>query len=231
VLFRSNQFLAKGYYGKQNKGYGWILTKLLVTLGRGDLAGARKVVDAAARRIDPATLFAFLATYQDLYWVLNDAQQRQVLALPPAAFDDDRAAWGIVRTEIYTLQGDRRLAQAFADSARRAAEEQVQAAPDDSQRHVLLGLTLAYLGRKAEAEREGKRGVELLPISRDGYGGPYNQLQLARIYLLSGEPELALDQLEPLLRIPYYISPGWLRVDPAFDPLRKNPRFQRLVSP
>jgi DNA-binding SARP family transcriptional activator/TolB-like protein len=208
-----------------------VLTKLLVTLGRGDLAGARKVVAAAARRIDPATLFAFLATYQDLYWVLDDAQQRQVLALPVAAFDDDRAAWGIVRTEIYTLQGDRRLAAAFADSARRAAEEQVRAAPDDSQRHVLLGLTLAYLGRKAEAEREGKRGVELLPISRDGYGGPYNQLQLARIYLLNGEPELALDQLEPLLRIPYYISPGWLRVDPAFDPLRKNPRFQRLVSP
>ncbi len=208
-----------------------VLTKLLVTLGRGDLAGARKVVDAAARRIDSPTLFAFLATYQDLYWVLNDAQQRQVLALPPAAFDDDRAAWGIVRTEIYTLQGDRRLAQAFADSARRAAEEQVRAAPDDSQRHVLLGLTLAYLGRKADAVREGKRGVELLPISRDGYGGPYNQLQLARIYLLSGEPELALDQLEPLLRIPYYVSPGWLRVDPAFDPLRQNPRFQRLVSP
>jgi hypothetical protein len=73
--------------------------------------------------------------------------------------------------------------------------------------------------------------VELLPISRDGYGGPYNQLQLVRIYVLNGEPELALDQLEPLLRIPYYISPGWLRVDPAFDPLRKNPRFQRLLSP
>ncbi len=208
-----------------------VLTKLLVTLGRGDLAGSRAVVRDASRRIDPTTLFAFLATYQDLYWVLDDAQQRQVLALPPAAFDDDRAAWGIVRTEIYTLRGDRRLAAAYADSARRVAEEQVRAAPDDSQRHVLFGLTLAYLGRKAEAEREGKRGVELLPISRDGYGGPYNQLQLARIYLLNGEPEQALDQLEPLLRIPYYISPGWLRVDPTFDPLRKNPRFQRLLSP
>ncbi len=208
-----------------------VLTKLLVTLGRGDLAGSRAVVRAAARRIDPATLFAFLATYQDLYWVLDDAQQRQVLALPPAAFDDDRAAWGIVRTEIYTQRGDRRLAVAYADSARRVAEAQVRDAPDDPQRHVLLGLTLAYVGRKAEAEREGKRGVELLPISRDGYGGPYNQLQLVRIYVLNGEPELALDQLEPLLRIPYYISPGWLRVDPAFDPLRKHPRFQRLLSP
>ena len=166
------------------------------------------MVRAAARRIDPATLFAFFATYQDLYWVLDDAQQRQVLALPPSAFDDDRGRWGIVRAEIYTSSGGTGGAPpAYADSARLALEEQVRAAPDDWQRHVLLGLALAYLGRKAEASGKGKRGVELMPISRDGYFGPYNQLQLVRIYLLTGEPELALDQLEPLLRIPFYLSP------------------------
>jgi hypothetical protein len=70
-----------------------------------------------------------------------------------------------------------------------------------------------------------------MPISRDGYFGPYVQLQLVRIHLLLGEPEAALDQLEPLLRVPFYLSPGWLRLDPTFDPVRQHPRFQRLVSP
>jgi len=60
--------------------------------------------------------------------------------------------------------------------------------------------------------------------------GPYLQHQLARIYLLVGEPEKALDQLEPLLKIPYYLSPDWLRSDPTFDPLRGNPRFERLLQ-
>jgi hypothetical protein len=94
----------------------------------------------------------------------------------------------------------------------------------------LLGLALAYLGRKAEAVREGQRGLALKPISTDAYTGPYIQLQLARICLLVGEQEKALDQLEPLLRMPYYLSPGWLRIDPTFDSLRSNPRFRKLVE-
>jgi hypothetical protein len=72
--------------------------------------------------------------------------------------------------------------------------------------------------------------VALGPTARDGYLGPYIQHQLARIYVVVGEPDKALDQLEPLLRTPYFLSPGWLRIDPNFEPLRKNPRFQRLVE-
>ena len=49
-------------------------------------------------------------------------------------------------------------------------------------------------------------------------------------YVLVGEPEKALDQLEPLLRMPYYLSPGWLKIDPTFAPLRGNSRFERLIA-
>ena len=95
---------------------------------------------------------------------------------------------------------------------------------------MLLGTALAYLGRRDEAVSEGRQAIALLPVSKDAFTGAYVQHQLARIYLLVGEPEQALDQLEPLLRIPYFLSPSWLRIDPTFNPLRGNPRFHRLVG-
>ena len=89
---------------------------------------------------------------------------------------------------------------------------------------------LAYIGRKAEAIAEGEKSLVLMPISKDAANGAYDQHQLARIYLMVGEPEKALDQIEPLLKVPYLLSPGWLRIDPAFAPLKGNPRFDRLAA-
>jgi tetratricopeptide (TPR) repeat protein len=128
------------------------------------------------------------------------------------------------------LKGDAANVRTYAEEARKAYEEQLRAAPNDAARHASLGLALAYLGRKEEAIREGQSGVALAPVSKNSFNGPYIQHQLARIYMLTGEPEKALDQIEPLLKIPYYLSRGWLKIDPNFDPLRKNPRFQKLVE-
>jgi tetratricopeptide (TPR) repeat protein len=207
-----------------------MLRKVMSALVQGHLDTARAAIHDAERQIDPTAVQAYLSTYQDLYWVLEDAEQRQVLTLPPSAFDDDRGNWGIVQAQLSHLRGDRARAAVYADSARIAFEKRLRSTPDDAQSHVFLGLSLAYLGRKADAVREGRRAVELLPIAKDASNGPYLQHQLARIYMLLGEQDQALDQLEPLLKIPYYLSPGWLRIDPTFDPLRSNPRFKRLVD-
>jgi serine/threonine protein kinase/tetratricopeptide (TPR) repeat protein len=204
--------------------------KAMVALAQGDLAGARAVVRAALTTVESAAVLAFFGIYQDLYWVLDDAQQQQLLTLPPSAFDNDRSQWAIVRAETYQLRGNPTQTRVYADSARLAMEEQLRATPDDGQRHVFRGLALAYLGRKAEAIQEGERAVALWPISRDAYNGAYIQHQLVRIYLLVGEPDKALDQLEPLLKMPYFLSPNWLRIDPTFAPLKGNPRFERLVA-
>jgi TolB-like protein/Tfp pilus assembly protein PilF len=204
--------------------------RAMVALGEGDLAGARAVVSAALRTVEPEALFAYFATYWDLYWVLDDAQQKVLLTLPRAAFDDDEATWALVRAQTYEQRGNRVQGRVYADSARLGFEEQLRAAPDNAQQHALHGLSLAYLGRAAEAVAEGERAVTLVRQSGDGFVGPYYQHLLCRIYLLVGEPEKALDQLEPLLKIPYYLSPGWLRIDPTFAPLKGNPRFERLIA-
>ncbi len=204
--------------------------KAMTFLGEGDLAGARAVLKASPKEVEPTALVAYLATYWDLVWVLDEQQRKLLLRLTPSAFDDDRGAWGLCLAQAYALNGDVANVRTYAEEARKAFEEQLRATPNDDQRHVELGLALAYLGRKEEAIREGERGVALDPVSKDAYNGTYDQHLLARIYMLVGEPEKALDQLEPLLKIPYILSPGWLRIDPNFDPLRKNPRFQKLVA-
>ena len=203
--------------------------KAMVYLAQGDLAGARAVLRDTPKEVEPTDLVAGVATFWDLYWVLDEEQQRLLLRLTPGAFDDNRSAWGLALAETYALRGDPARARAYADSARLDFEEQLEATPGDAQLHALYGVALAYLGRKAEAVAEGERGVALGPINRDAHGGAYNQFQLVRIYLLVGEPDKALDWLEPLLKVPYYLSPGWLRIDPTFAPLRGKPRFERMV--
>jgi len=204
--------------------------RAMVRLARGDLAGARAVLATPPPDVDQPSFVAYMATYWDLFWV-RDADQRALLKrLTPASFDGDAGTWGLTLAGLYGVEGDRRRAAAYADSARAAFEQQLTATPDDPQRNVLLGVALAYMGRRDEAVRAAERGVGLLPIAKDAQNGPYYVHQLARIYVLLNEPEKALDQLEALLKIPYYLSPGWLKIDPAFDSLRKNPRFQALLG-
>jgi tetratricopeptide (TPR) repeat protein len=171
-----------------------------------------------------------VAQYWDLVWVLDDAQQRLLLGLRPDAMGNDRGTWGMLLAQTYALRGDKERAKIYADSARIAFEAQLGDTPNDAQRHVILGLTLAYMGRNTDAVREGERGVSLLPLTKDAYAGAYVQHQLARIHMMVGQPEQALDRLEPLLQRPYYLSPAWLRIDPTFTPLRGNPRFERLAA-
>ena len=124
-----------------------------------------------------------------------------------------------------------RLAEYSVDLAiDTSREKQLEAVPDDAQVHALLGLSLAYLGRKAEAIRVAERAVGLLPTSRDAHLGPYIRHQLVRVYILVGESEKALDMLEPLLKIPYHLTPEWLGIDPDFDPLRHSSRFKNLLE-
>ncbi|MEO8055792.1 MAG: protein kinase [Acidobacteriota bacterium] len=202
----------------------------MLSLAEGDLSGARAVLRSSSKTVEPTALVAYMANYWDLVWVLDEGQRDLLVRLTPSAFDDDKGAWGLCLAQAYALKNDAANVRSYAEEARSAFEKQSRANPEDAQRHFLHGLALAYLGRKDEAIRAGERGAMIAPLAKDAYDGPYLQHQLVRIYILVGEPEKALDRLEPLLRVPYFLSPGWLKIDPNFDPLRKNPRFKKLEA-
>ena len=204
--------------------------RAMIAVAQGDLAGARAFVRQVPAGVEPTAFAAYLGTYWDLYWVLDLSQQQLLLRLTPSAFDNDRAPWGLVIAETYASLGDAGHARAYADSARIAIEDHLKTTPDDPSQLINLGLALAYMGRKSEAIQQASRSVARLPISKDARDGAYFQHQLARVYLLVGEPEKALDQLEPLLKVPYYLSPAWMRIDPSFVSLKGNPRFETLVG-
>ncbi len=121
-------------------------------------------------------------------------------------------------------------ARANYEAARELAEKAVRENPSDGPRHALLGLIYAGLGRCDEAKAEGNRAVELLPENRDAFDGPILAISRAHIYMLCGDEETALTALEHSLRTPAGITPSELRFDPAWDPLRNQPRFVALLK-
>jgi tetratricopeptide (TPR) repeat protein len=131
---------------------------------------------------------------------------------------------------IYDLKGDSQLAYAYYDSARVILERELDEHPESANIHSHLGVAYAGLGRMEDAIREGRRGVELLPVSTNPIYGPFQVSTLAEIFTLVGEYDAALDQVEYLLSIPCMLSVHDFRLAPWWDPLRSHPRFQSLME-
>ena len=128
------------------------------------------------------------------------------------------------------IKGDAAAARAAFTAARAQQEEAVRARPDDGPTFCLLGLIDAGLGRKEEALREGRRALELTPVAKDANDGPQVLYFFAVICAWTGERDLAIEQLETLAKMPLGVSYGDLRLDPHWDPLRGDPRFDKIVA-
>ena len=130
----------------------------------------------------------------------------------------------------YEELGDIDSAAASYEVARELLEIEVEASPEDPRLRSSLGIVYAKQGRREEAVREGKLACGLLPRSKDGfYYLPY-VIDLAHTYTILGDNDAALERLEYLLSNPSYLSAPFLRMDPRWDPLDDDPRFQALLE-
>jgi len=127
-------------------------------------------------------------------------------------------------------RGDAVTARTAFTAARAEIEKIVIEQPNYAQALCMLGVIDAGLGRKEEALTEGRRAVELLPLTRDALTGAELMTFLAIIYAWTGEKDLALKELTSLLEIPGHLSYGQLRLHPYWDPLRGDPRFDKIVE-
>jgi TolB-like protein/predicted Ser/Thr protein kinase len=126
--------------------------------------------------------------------------------------------------------GDDAVARKAFTAARGEVERTVRDQPDYGPPLCVLGLIDAGLGRKEEAIREGRRASELLPVTKDALGGAHIMEYLGVIYAWTGEKDLAIKQIAATLQVPSLLSYGQLRLHPFWDPLRGDPRFEKLVE-
>jgi len=127
-------------------------------------------------------------------------------------------------------RGEKDAAERAFAAAQRVVEIDMAQWIDDAKATALLGLLQALRGNKDEAIRAGRHAVELLPVSKDAYDGPLIATKLAVIYAQVGEADRAYELLSELMKLPNGPTPGTLRVEPEWDPLRGDPRFEKLVG-
>ena len=138
---------------------------------------------------------------------------------------------------IALAQGDIVVAQKYFQDAQPVFEDAVKEAPLSAIRHANLGWLYAFMGRKEDAIREGRRAVELKPESKDAVDGVIVNCYLALIYARVGEKDLAFPLLQRLLKTPgavdsvdYSITISDLKHRWEWDPIRSDPRFQKLLE-
>jgi serine/threonine-protein kinase len=205
----------------------------LAVLSNGDLTLAEKQVSSIADESDPNGIVTWAR-----WWLLMLQRNFPEALAVVEKFPDEilivettaPVPKALLKGIIHSLQGDKPKAQIEFEQARIISENLVREAPENAARHAQHGLILAALGQKQEAIAEGKRAVELLPESQDAFDGPKITASLAEIYALTGEADEALRLLDHLLQVPNGLTVPTLKLDPAWDPLRKDPRFQALID-
>jgi len=189
---------------------------------------------AAIQAKDPAALQRIADT-----WLLCALAERDVVAAESARAALGDTPWGndaILFSPSFSegivarVAKNEKKARAAFVAAREQQEKLVQAQSNYGPAVCMLGLIDAALGRKEEALREGRYAVELLPVAKDSINGVHMIEYLAMIAAWAGDKDLACEQLAIAVKLPGTLSYGQLKLLPFWDPLRGDPRFEKIVD-
>jgi TolB-like protein/Tfp pilus assembly protein PilF len=207
---------------------------------KGDTRLLKSLMDEVPAGVDPDG--SVTATRWDVAMLQRDYAAAQKI-LETASVNELSYALAGLSPKIFfegcthLAQGDNASAQKAFEQARPAFEAAVKEAPESAERHASLGWLYALMGRKSDAIREGQHAVELKPESKDALDGSLMNGYLALIYTRVGENDLAIPLIERLLKTPgavdsanYSITVNDLKYRWEWDPLRNDPRFQKLIS-
>jgi TolB-like protein/class 3 adenylate cyclase/Flp pilus assembly protein TadD len=161
-----------------------------------------------------------------------DGARRALAALPIAGCYDDFIPFPRSWCEgvVAQMRDDKAATNAAFTTARNEAAKLIVDQPDYAEALCVLGMADAALGNKEDAIREGRRAVELVPVSKNAIEGALLIRYLAVIYAWTGEKDRALKRLDEAAKIPSFLSYGELRLHPRWDPLRGDPRFDKVVA-
>ena len=208
---------------------------------RGDTAPLREALRRVPEEFDPGGAVTTIAVRLALMERDYDEAERQLGTCPDCKYNDVGLCGFVGALDDYTVPKEwyvgliargrgreEEAARAFA-AAREAVLAEAKESPNDAKILIMRGLVECMLGRAEEAIAAGERAAQLLPISADALDGPLVATNLAAIYALLGRREQALELLERLVRQIGGPTPGTLRIEPQWDALRDDPRFQRLL--
>lgn len=223
-------YLDKGIQLGPQQVYVYGMKRRNTLLWKGDLMECRKILEAMPQK-EPAFYNAFWLS-QEIVERKYEAALDRLNRITIEVFQEEAnfTPKSLLRADILSYMKKDSLARSEYEKAAIFLESQVKERPENAAVFAALGKAYAGLGRKEDAIREGKKAMEMLPLSVDKFMAPIYIVDMAEIHTKLGDLDQAFNEIEQVLSMPFSFSVKSLELLPTWDPLRSHPRYKQIIT-